>query len=44
MYLTQQNNPVDSNGYPSGWAESKQIKFASRKRLIIRLGAVKEIG
>jgi len=44
MYLTQKNNPVVSNGYPTGWAESNQLKFASEKRLIIHPEAVKEIG
>jgi hypothetical protein len=44
MYLTQINNPVVSNGYPSGWVESNQLEFAFKKRLITLLEAVKEIG
>jgi hypothetical protein len=42
MYFTQNNYPVVSNGYPTGWVESNQLKFASQKRLIIHLEAVKE--
>jgi hypothetical protein len=31
MYLTQNNYPVVSNGFPTGWVESNQLKFASKK-------------
>jgi len=44
MYLNQNNNPVVSNGYPTGWVESNQLKFAPKKRLITHLETVKEFG
>jgi len=44
MYLNQNNNPVVSYGYPTGWVESNQLKLASKKKLITHLETVKESG